>query len=457
MLFRNWALMKYSVYFCLLLSQLPSSAFATDKYDLSTGYLLIPSVMVGNIKYTNLVVTLGEIISAGSSRPSSTAVSTIRPDTFNLKNGHLIIPAVVVGDKEYKNVRTTIEDVISYDDTGIKVADSGFNGEWYPEPYALFVAEDLPLTVRDGVTKTLDAGVELWGNFGPMEYWVLGTDASAALKLQSMYCARRVDQQHQTEEQCNDEQIRRRSQGNNYFENYLQIGLDAIKEDEPRGNTGVNGKREYGFQLIIGSAPWSVMNRTFRDGTWTPSGHLNTPLHEYWHVINFAHMSNLDSETGSATYKKPVSKTGPVWFTEGSAVYMASLGMAQLTSSGKLPRNVYGNFWNHWQHMREAMTNGMASKADYPNSDLGDYDYEIGRDAAYRLGAWGIAYLLHKVGSQDALLDIMLPNLESLGWERAFQVTFGLSSSEFYIEFEEFLKLSIDEQLKILPFFEGSH
>ena len=32
-----------------------------------------------------------------------------------------------------------------------------------------------------------------------------------------------------------------------------------------------------------------------------------------------------------------------------------------------------------------------------------------------------------------------------------------LSYFEFYIEFEEFLKLSIDEQLKILPFFEGSH
>jgi hypothetical protein len=165
----------------------------------------------------------------------------------------------------------------------------------------------------------------------------------------------------------------------------------------------------------------------------------------------------LDPETGIPTFDPPIEKKGPIWFTEGSAVYMASLGMAKATSSGKLPRNVFGDFWNHRQHMREAMESGLASKAEYPDSNLGDYEYDLGRVAAYRLGAWGIAYLLNKVGSQDALVDTMLPNLKSLGWEEAFRFTFGLTSAEFYDEFEEFLKLSIDDQLKILPFIEGSY
>jgi hypothetical protein len=109
--------------------------------------------------------------------------------------------------------------------------------------------------------------------------------------------------------------------------------------------------------------------------------------------------------------------------------------------------------------MREAMELGLASKAEYPGSNLGDYEYntDLGRVAAYRLGAWGIAYLLNKIGSQEALVDTMLPNLESLGWEGAFRLTFGLTSAEFYDEFEEFLKLSIDEQLEILPSIEGSY
>jgi hypothetical protein len=51
----------------------------------------------------------------------------------------------------------------------------------------------------------------------------------------------------------------------------------------------------------------------------------------------------------------------------------------------------------------------------------------------------------------------MFPNLQELGWEGAFQLTFGLSSSDFYLEFEEFLNLSIEEQVKILPTIEGSY
>jgi hypothetical protein len=433
---------------------------ATDTFDQSTGNLLIPVVIVGDQKYTNVLVTVDQLVSFGGfEQPAEKSVSTVRPDTYDLRRGQLIIPSVIVGDKEYRNLRITVKDVISYDGMGVKVADSGFNGEWYPEPYSLFVAEDLPQSVREGIAKTLDAGVELWGNFGPMEYWVLGTDSKAALKLQNLYCNQRVALQHQTEQQCEDEQNRRRSQGNNYFDYYLQLGLDAIEEDRVRGNAGVNGRREMGFQIIISSAPFDLMERTFENNEWFGSGHHNTALHEYWHVVNFAHLFNLDPETGIPIYGPPIEKKGPIWFTEGSAVYMASLGMAQATSSGKLPRNVFGDFWNHWQHMREAMELGLASKAEYPGSNLGDYEYntDLGRVAAYRLGAWGIAYLLNKIGSQEALVDTMLPNLESLGWEGAFRLTFGLTSAEFYDEFEEFLKLSIDEQLEILPSIEGSY
>jgi len=437
----------------------PAAANAVDSFDLSTGQLSIPQVIVGNTKYFDLIVTINSLVSGGKlTSPLATINLSPRPDTFDLKRNQLIIPAVTVDNTVYKNLIVTIGEVVFFSGkTEVVAGDPGFNGAWYTEPYSLFVAEDLPLTVKDGITKILDASVELWGNFGPMEYWILGTDSSAALKLQSVYCDRRVAQQHQTEQECLEEQDRRRSYGNNYFESYLRLGLDAIEEDEPRGSTGVNGKRENGFQIIIGSAPWSLMDRTFRNGAWTPSGHDNTPLHEYWHVINFSHISNFSPTSGKPTFDMPASKKGPVWFTEGGAVYMASFGLAELTASGKLPKNIYGNFWNHWQHMRQRMDSGMKSKVQYPNTDLGDYDYDTGRDAAYSLGAWGIAFLLDKINNQNALLDIMFPKLQELGWEEAFQLTFGLSSTEFYLEFEDFLNLPIEEQIKILPTIEGSY
>ena len=36
-------------------------------------------------------------------------------------------------------------------------------------------------------------------------------------------------------------------------------------------------------------------------------------------------------------------------------------------------------------------------------------------------------------------------------WEEAFVATYGISSDEFLAEFDEFLKLSLSEQLEILP------
>ena len=47
--------------------------------------------------------------------------------------------------------------------------------------------------------------------------------------------------------------------------------------------------------------------------------------------------------------------------------------------------------------------------------------------------------------------NLLLTLMESLGWEGAFIKTSGLSSSEFYDEFAEFLKLPLEQQMAILP------
>ena len=70
--------------------------------------------------------------------------------------------------------------------------------------------------------------------------------------------------------------------------------------------------------------------------------------------------------------------------------------------------------------------------------------------AAYDLGAWAMGYLLNKVG-QEALLDTFYPSLNELGWEGAFQKTFGMSSEDFSAEFNLFLEKPLADQLAILP------
>ena len=44
-----------------------------------------------------------------------------------------------------------------------------------------------------------------------------------------------------------------------------------------------------------------------------------------------------------------------------------------------------------------------------------------------------------------------MPLLNELGFEGAFQATYGITLEQFNSEFTEFLELPIEEQLEILP------
>jgi len=59
------------------------------------------------------------------------------------------------------------------------------------EPAQTFFASDLSQAVQDGVTQGLMHAANVWGNYGPLEYWVMGTDNDAGLALIETFCARR--------------------------------------------------------------------------------------------------------------------------------------------------------------------------------------------------------------------------------------------------------------------------
>ena len=86
-----------------------------------------------------------------------------------------------------------------------------------------------------------------------------------------------------------------------------------------------------------------------------------------------------------------------------------------------------------------------------PNSFLSEFNHQFCSSPGYDLGSWGVAYLLNKVNNQKVLLETFYPNLKNLGFEGAFKLSFGYSTSEFYNEFNEFLKLPLEEQLEIIP------
>jgi hypothetical protein len=93
-----------SIISSLLLLVTASAAFATDVY--SGGILSIPTMTIGSVTYSGLVVVPGPIISGPSGATGNGAV-----DTYDPLSGQLTIPNVIVGSSTYHNVIVSVASV----------------------------------------------------------------------------------------------------------------------------------------------------------------------------------------------------------------------------------------------------------------------------------------------------------------------------------------------------------
>ena len=105
-----------TLFLCLVFHCL-SAAQAADSYNSSTGVLSIPLVKVGETFYTNVTMTLSDIVSVGVA--SSTSLSY---DSYNSVNNQLSIPTVNVGTVTYSNVVVTVGSVITIGGTCANLA-----------------------------------------------------------------------------------------------------------------------------------------------------------------------------------------------------------------------------------------------------------------------------------------------------------------------------------------------
>ena len=99
-------------------------AWAVDAYNPANGQLNIPFVTVGDTTYTNVIVSVGKVISVGSAPGFGTN------DYYDLINGQLTIPSVILGAETYYNVVATLEKVISVGSSYPKLKDAIKNIVW---------------------------------------------------------------------------------------------------------------------------------------------------------------------------------------------------------------------------------------------------------------------------------------------------------------------------------------
>lgn len=86
-----------------------STSLAADSYDASTGVLSIPQVNVDGTIYKDVKVTLGSLVSVGS----STVMTPDTYDSYNAQTQELTIPVVTVGTATYYNVVITVGNILS--------------------------------------------------------------------------------------------------------------------------------------------------------------------------------------------------------------------------------------------------------------------------------------------------------------------------------------------------------
>ena len=320
--------------------------------------------------------------------------------------------------------------------TGPKLAST-----WSQEikcPAEVFVASDLRVSTKSTIEATLDAAAAEWGNYGPVEYWVMGADKAASLELVDKYCKRRNERNDQNNKQC----IYTQTRNVHGMMGYWKIGADALSSGNSRLDAGHNGGMDWGMHKFSSSLPLGLENKLGNSG----ADDQKVIMHEYFHAVQHAHVRYLKRSQRDKLL-------GPVWFMEGGAEYMASATHAKLVSEKKLKRN--NNSRNKYDFRKSMKQKFERAKKDNDQNDCVSQMATISHGGAcgsfwYDGGTWAIAYLLDQT-DQKILLSTFYPNLEKLGWEGAFQKSFKRSSDEFHLEFSEFLKKNPSTVMRILP------
>jgi len=231
--------------------------------------------------------------------------------------------------------------------------------------------------------------------------------------------------------------------GNHGFYSYWELGSDSVASGRPSGSAGLNGDRQWGIHFFTSSLPVGLTDYFEVNGL----NEQKTLHHEYFHGVQHAHIYTKDRNQRDKLL-------GPVWFNEGAAEYMAHVALKEGRASGLIDLVKTEGRWSFEfeEEMGYKMQAWERNSLTCPGLKLKDMTYQNScNNSSYDLGTWAHAYLANKYGA-TVLLNTYYPMLNDVSdWEEAFVATYGISSDEFLAEFDEFLKLSLSEQLEILP------
>lgn len=312
------------------------------------------------------------------------------------------------------------------------------------EPPLFFFADDVDQSAREGMEEAMQVATELWGNYGPLEYWVQGADPEAGQDLVQRFCERRVELKNQRLKPCLDRETR----SDHGLLSYQVLGEEALKSGQPRGSAGRNGSAEWGLHRFASSIPWGMLDPP-RFGV-TGDSEQKVLFHEYFHAVQHAQIHP------KIQWEKRDELLGPVWFVEGGAEYMAMTWHARAQADGLLRMWQNGSGDDSYKTYRKSMgrkfRHAVAAHREHDCvAEMWQISYDSPcREFFYDGGSWAIALLVSRHGD-NVLLDVFYPKLETMGWKEAFEASFDQTPEAFYEDFEGLLSGKVRDALNILP------
>ena len=329
----------------------------------------------------------------------------------------------------------------------------------------VFCGSDVSTQICSWVTSSVVAAFQEWGQYAAVEYWVVGSDAETnTTTLPQVYCDRRVARGHNDMTSCLDKHQKSEGYG---LAGQRSLSLGIVEGTSVSAGASLGGDPRNKYHLYTASLPgglWIEENQATGDMYRGPSSEVDQKIvfHEAYHAIQHGYIDVIDNNERTALL-------GPTWWNEGSAEWMAFVGYfealkkrnLEIASLDKRRTTIFDRGADQkrfdFEHlMTQKMEQGIrAMENACPGQTIKDLSYSNqcsyqSNAVYYSLGMWAVAYLWDDYGRKDFTQEFY-GQLEEKGWEEAFAATFGMSSEEFYVKWEEFLLKPGPEQLEILP------
>ena len=322
---------------------------------------------------------------------------------------------------------------------------------------------DIDEIVQSATTNSMLGAIEEFGNWGPIELWVIGQDYEGVILKTKNFCDTRISRGQgfyspfYTHQGCKEFMLyplegqlnlpvdlvsndsRLKDQGG-YFNYYMSTSIESIENNYPTGfGKSLNGRRDWGIKLFIFSNPIGFLS---------PENYYKEMVniyYEYYHALQESAL--IDEELGETNEFGDETRRGPHWFYSGASSYMADYAVRKRNSENNLDE------MKIWLKQQFLFGKSLVEQNGCNEVRLKDISPENCVLLKFYWGEPAVAYLLSSISNPNALNDIFYPNLYKLGFKSSFELTFNKTLEEFYVEWDSIMGKSIDERIELIDSF----